>query len=88
MLELVVLSSFRYKYFCSIAATHGDVDTVEQLVTLYRNTTHMEEKRRVLSFLGASDKEECIEEALRFSMTVSIFVYREYFSLLHKVSIK
>lgn len=55
-----------------MVAAHGDEETIDQLVNLYRNTTHMEEKRRLLSCLGASEKEECLEKTLKFAMTVSI----------------
>ena len=65
-----------------MVATHGNEDTIEEMVTLYRNTTHMEEKWRILSFLGASDKEECTEKTLKFAMTVNIFFFRNYLHYL------
>lgn len=53
----------------SMVAQHGDEETIDQLITLYRKTTHMEEQRRIMINMGASDKRELIIKCLDFAIS-------------------
>jgi len=51
---------------------HGDETTLDQLIDLYKSTSHMEEKNRVLRILGGSDKPELIKKALEFAWSEEV----------------
>lgn len=53
-------------------ATHGDEDTIEQLLTLYRNSTHQEEKMRVGTSLGLNENSQMISKILSFSLSEEV----------------
>ena len=55
----------------SAVIAHGDLTTLDEMVTLYKASDHMEEKVRMLRVMGGSDKEEIIKKVLDFSLTVS-----------------
>nr|XP_047138134.1 puromycin-sensitive aminopeptidase-like isoform X2 [Hydra vulgaris] len=47
----------------------GDHKTLEQMLSLYRNTTLMEEKNRILNCLGSTEDPDLINEILNFCLS-------------------
>jgi len=56
----------------SIVACHGNEETFDEIIKLYLNTTHMEEKCRLMRCIGASDKKELIEKTLAFALSSDV----------------
>ena len=57
----------------------GDHTTLEQMLSLYRSTTLMEEKNRVLNSLGSTEDPDLITKVLNFCLSVSVFAVLEFF---------
>jgi len=53
----------------STVATHGDEGTIDDLMTVYRNSTHMEEKMRIATVLGMNENPEIILKVLNFALS-------------------
>jgi len=53
----------------STVATQGDEQTIDELITLYRNSTHMEEKMRVGTCLGMNENPDIITKVLNFALS-------------------
>jgi len=69
----------------SIVACHGNEETFDEMIKLYRNTTHMEEQCRLMRCIGASDKKELIEKTLAFAMTDEVRAQDTVFTLTSTV---
>lgn len=50
-------------------SAHGDENTFNELIKLYENTTHMEEKVRIIRLIGVSKSEAVITKALEFALS-------------------
>lgn len=53
----------------STVATHGDEKTIDELISLYRNSTHQEEKMRVGTVLGMNENPDIIMKVLNFALS-------------------
>lgn len=53
----------------STVATHCNEETIEQLLGLYRNTTHMEEKMRIGTCLGMNSDPQIISKVLTLALS-------------------
>ncbi|XP_057304719.1 puromycin-sensitive aminopeptidase-like [Hydractinia symbiolongicarpus] len=53
----------------STVVSNGSVETQDELIKLFRNTTHMEEHNRIMRSMGSSDEAELITKALEFSLS-------------------
>jgi len=53
----------------STVATHGTEETIDELIQLYRNSTHMEEKMRIVTCLGLNEDPSIITKVLQFAIS-------------------
>ena len=57
--------------FFSTVSRNGDEKTFDDLVRLYGESTHMEEKNRIVRVLGYSSDENIVKKALQFCLSVN-----------------
>ena len=53
-------------------AVHGTEETIDQLMSLYRASTHVEEKMRIATCLGMNCEASVIEKVLSFSLSPEV----------------